>query len=82
MQSDGNSFAEMSSWTALTWQLVMNTAFYTKYIKIKNVCIFIMKISFKKMIYGSEYVYKNKTETQYLMYIVLQGVLICVFKFI
>ena len=33
MQSDLNSFAEMSSWTALAWYTVMKTAFVTKSMK-------------------------------------------------
>ena len=31
--ADGNSFAEMSSWTALTWYTVMKTAFKPKNMK-------------------------------------------------
>ena len=33
MESDGNSFAEISSLTALTRHLGMKTTFYTKYLK-------------------------------------------------
>ena len=37
-------FAEMSSWTALTWYEVTKTAFKTKNIKRESFGIFIMKI--------------------------------------
>ena len=37
MQSEGNSFlAEMSSYTALTWHIGINLAFYTQNMKSKN----------------------------------------------
>ena len=36
--------AEMSSWTALTWNIVIKTAFQTKNMKIKNIGNFIIKI--------------------------------------
>ena len=44
MQSDKTIFAEMSSWTAVTWQTVMKTAFETKNMKRKYFGIFIMII--------------------------------------
>ena len=44
MQSDGNSLAEMSSWTALTCHTGMKSVFETKSLKGKYLGIFIMNI--------------------------------------
>ena len=40
----GTVFAEMSSWTALTWYKVTKTALKTKNMKSESFGIFIMKI--------------------------------------
>ena len=37
-------FVEMSSWTALTWNIVTKTAFKTKNVKSKYLGYFIIKI--------------------------------------
>ena len=40
----GTVFTEMSSWTALTWDIGMKTAFKTKNMKFKSFGIIIVKI--------------------------------------
>ena len=57
----GNVFADISSWTALTWFIGIKTAFKTTNIKSESFVIFIIKILNLRVFGENAYIKKYST---------------------